>query len=94
MHGLVKACFVAAALMLVALPLAAEEIEKSAPAEAAQSGDAAPAPHEAGAECSAGGKCCGSAACGEARKLSHQKAKAAMADCPCKRNSKKPDHTP
>ncbi len=94
MHGFVKACSIAAALVLfVAVPLAAEEVEKSSPPEAAQSSDPAVAPHEGGG-CSAGGKCCGSAACAEARKRSHEEGKAAMADCPCKRNRKKPDHTP
>lgn len=42
--------------------------------------------------CPAEGNCCGSRACAEAKKVSREKGKAALADCPCKRNRLKPQH--
>jgi hypothetical protein len=41
--------------------------------------------------CAAGAKCCGSAACAQAKERAKE-GKAAMADCPCKRNRAKPQH--
>jgi hypothetical protein len=82
-----------ALILLAAAPVTAEE--------AAPQSDTAPAAQPAdtvaeGAEgesmpCAAGTKCCGSAACTEAKRRSME-GKAAVADCPCKRNRAKPDH--
>lgn len=89
--------FAVAALMILAVgPLRADDAgsQPAPPAVSSQeaAGDAQAQENPAG--CPADGKCCGSAACGEAKKRSMTEGKAAMADCPCKRNRVKPEHAP
>jgi hypothetical protein len=90
-----KIGFAAATLLLffAVAPLAAAENESQAAAPAAaQNGDQVAPAGQDSPGCPAGGKCCGSAPCAEAKRRAMVEGKAAMADCPCKRNLKKPAH--
>jgi hypothetical protein len=88
MRRIVKAVLFSSTLLLgFAAPTLAEEAKQPAPAAAAPEAQSS---SEAGG-CPAEGKCCGSAACAEAKKQLKD-GKAAMADCPCRRNKNKPQH--
>lgn len=94
MESFKKTCFVVAAFVCIAAaPLAAAETEnQAAPPAASQPGEQAAPAQDDGPGCPADGKCCGSAACADAKRRSMDEVKGAMADCPCKRNRQKPAH--
>lgn len=91
-NNLVKTILSAIAfLLLSAVPVAAEDIgAQPAPDAAAQSAAEPQAGDDMGPGCAADGKCCGSSACAEAKRKSIEEGKAAVADCPCRKNRAKP----
>lgn len=81
-------------LLLAGAPVAAEQTDTQPGPEGAAQSAAEPQPAEGmGPGCAAGGKCCGSSACAEAKRKSMEGGKAAVADCPCRKNRAKPKRT-
>lgn len=94
MKNIVKAALLCATLLLtvVAPSLADDPGKQPAPAAPAAGEEQVQESPANGGGCPADGKCCGSAACAEAKKHPLKDGKAAMADCPCQRNKNKPRH--
>jgi hypothetical protein len=78
-------------LMTLAPALAEEPAKQPAAAEVPAGGEGLQS-SASGGGCQADGKCCGSAACAEAKKQQLKEGGAAGADCPCRRNKNKPHH--
>lgn len=75
-------------LLLAGTPLAAVEDAAQRPSQIAAGAEST---GEMGPACAGAGKCCGSSACAEAKRKSIQEGKAAVANCPCRKNRAKPD---
>ena len=90
MRRIANALLCSTLFLALAAPSLAEDAAKQPAPAAAPAGDQSQSSAEGGG-CPAEGKCCGSAACAEAKKQAPKDAKAAMADCPCKHKNK-PQH--
>lgn len=91
-NNLVRMILSASAFFLLSgAPVAAEDSgTQPAPDAAAPSAAEPQAADDMGPGCAADGKCCGSSACAEAKRKSIEEGKAAVADCPCRKNRAMP----
>ena len=91
MKRIVKAVLLCSSFFLASVaPSWAEEAAKP-PAPAAAPAGAQPQSSDEAGGCAADGKCCGSAACTDAKNKAIKDGKGAAADCPCKHKNK-PQH--